>query len=407
MAGDLAWFSSLLKFVISARIIAVITILSKIISAARILILLSLLLAGWSLPVKADDLPEAAYVSGLYGHAQGFMLSCESRSAVDWAAYWGVHIGEAEFLMSLPRSDNPDAGFVGNANDAWGNVPPRSYGVHADPVAELLQAYGLQADAQRGLEWDDLRAEIAAGRPVIVWVIGQMWPGSPISYTASDGHTTTVASFEHTMILIGYDASTVTVVDAYSGWTQTYPLDSFLTSWSTLDNMTVTGFLEGGRQSASSSGTAGSYSVQQGDYLVELARRFNTTWTELAKLNRLGFPYTIHPGQILLLPGSPENMEAPQENQTPPPVEAAPAPVEDLTIEYEVLLPIIYRMQPIAEPVDEEQHEQAIGEIYIVQPGEYLVELARRFGMDWQEMAELNGIEYPYVIYAGQELRLP
>jgi LysM repeat protein len=269
----------------------------------------------------------------------------------------------------------------------------------------LLQEYGLQADARRGLEWDDLRTEIAADRPVIVWIIGQMWPGSPVSYTASDGHETTVASFEHTMTLIGYDATTVQVVDAYSGWTQTYPLGSFLASWSTLGNMAVTGFREGGRLPAAPETAGDSYSVQPGDYLIDLARRFNTTWTDLAKLNNLNYPYTIHPGQLLLLPGSPENMEPPQEDQSPPPAEKVPAPAQKISGEYVVLLPVIYGVQPVVDQAEEDD-EEAIPEMYIVQPGEYLVELAQRFGLDWQELAELNGIAYPYVIYAGQELKL-
>jgi LysM repeat protein len=273
-------------------------------------------------------------------------------------------------------------------------------------VAELLKEYGLQADARRDMSWDELRAEIAADRPVIVWIIGQMWPGSPLSYTASDGHTTTVAAFEHTMILTGYDASTVQVVDASSGWTQTYPLGSFLASWETLGNMAVIGFLEGEPQPEEPSGGEESYSVQPGDYLMDLARRFNTTWENLANLNNLGYPYTIHPGQILLLPGSPENMDPPQEDQAPPPSEPAPAPAEELNRDYVVHLPVIYGVQPAVDQVEEEQDEEATPEAYTVQPGEYLVELAERFGLDWQELAELNGINYPYVIYAGQELRL-
>ena len=50
--------------------------------------------------------------------------------------------------------------------------PPGPYGVHAAPVGRLLRAYGLPADDKRGLSWDELRAEIAQGQPVIVWVIG-------------------------------------------------------------------------------------------------------------------------------------------------------------------------------------------------------------------------------------------
>ena len=65
-----------------------------------------------------------------------------------------------------------------------GQHPPASYGVHAPPVAELLREFGLQAEARSGMTWDELRAEIAAGRPVIAWVIGQIWSGTPQKYRA-------------------------------------------------------------------------------------------------------------------------------------------------------------------------------------------------------------------------------
>ena len=35
-----------------------------------------------------------------------------------------------------------------------------------------------------------------------------------------------------------------------------------------------------------------------------------------------------------------------------------------------------------------------------------LIDLANRFGLDWQTLVELNSIPYPYTIYPGQELRL-
>ncbi len=199
------------------------------------------LIPGFLFPKSTNALPDRAYISGVRGHAQRFVLSCESRSAVDWAAFWGVHIGEKKFLRELPRSDNPDKGFVGNPHSEWGNIPPLSYGVHAGPVASLLRDYGLDAEAKRDLSWDDLRVEIAAGHPVIVWVVGQMWRGEPIRYTPSDGQTTIVSRYEHTMILIGYTPNAVHLVDAFSGQIQVYPFKQFLASWKTLGKMAVLG----------------------------------------------------------------------------------------------------------------------------------------------------------------------
>jgi len=304
------------------------------------LLVICMLMPGMSaLPARAEALPERARIAGVAGHAQTYSLSCESRSAVDWAAYWGVSIREKKFLANLPRSDNPNKGFVGDPNGAWGNIPPASYGVHAEPVAALLREFGLQAQARGGMTWDELRAEIAAGRPVIAWVIGQVWPGTPQKYHASDGRNVTVARFEHTVIVIGYEPGKVQLVDAYTGQTQTHARKAFLASWATLGNMAVTGdgvvraitpptpaptapvvqpidssdlpvhiFLPtvyGGSikkgQAARSASAPDRYVVRRGDYLSAVARRFDLDWRRLAELNGLSYPYIIYTGQVLRL----------------------------------------------------------------------------------------------------------
>jgi uncharacterized protein YvpB len=171
------------------------------------------------------------------GHKQTKPLSCEARSAVDWAAYFGLVIDEIEFLQRLPVSDNPETGFVGEPEGEWGQMPPAAYGVHAEPVAALLRAYGVNAQAQRGLTWSDLQAEILAGRPVIVWVTGHVSPGTPENYTAADGQTVTVARFEHTVMVSGYTENYAIILDGAS----TYPrsIDTFLNSWGVLGNMGI------------------------------------------------------------------------------------------------------------------------------------------------------------------------
>jgi subtilisin-like proprotein convertase family protein/uncharacterized protein YvpB len=184
------------------------------------------------------DIPESARITGISGEDQALPLDCESRSAVDWANYFGTHISEFEFLSSLPVSDNPDLGFVGDVNGTWGQIPPDDYGVHAEPVADLLNEYGLTAIARKSLTWDELRAEIAASRPVIAWVIGSVVNGAPVYYKSeSYPKTSIVAHYEHTVIVIGYTADSVIILDGDNIYTR--PLNLFLESWSALNNMAV------------------------------------------------------------------------------------------------------------------------------------------------------------------------
>jgi uncharacterized protein YvpB len=193
-------------------------------------------------PSEPQVLPSSARIYNISGVNQALPLDCESRSAVDWAAYFGVNIGELEFFNRLPKSDDPDVGFVGNVFGTWGQIPPNPYGVHSAPVAQLLREYGVEAYAQRGAAWDKVREEIASGRPVMVWVIGSsngVLPGRffPVYYTSSTGNTTVVSSYQHTAIVIGYTENQVTLLDGSKIYTRT--LSQFLDSWSVLRNMAV------------------------------------------------------------------------------------------------------------------------------------------------------------------------
>lgn len=190
-------------------------------------------------PPPPPELPRQARIYNISGQPQAMPLDCESRVAVDWAAYFGVYINEYEFFNNLPSSDNPDAGFVGDVWGVWGQIPPYPYGVHAEPVAALLRDYGVDAYAHRPLSWDDLRAEIAAGRPVYVWTISSAaYNEIPIYYTARDNHTSIVAHYEHTIMVIGYDENSVTIMDGGKIINRT--LKGFLSSWSALGNMAIT-----------------------------------------------------------------------------------------------------------------------------------------------------------------------
>ncbi len=184
-----------------------------------------------------DFPPESYYINGVVSYPQWFTLDCEARIAVDWAAFFGVSIDENEFLGRLPHSDNPDLGFVGRYDGVQGQLPPNSYGVHADPIANLLNEFGVSARSGKGFSWEDLKMEIASGRPVIAWVIYNTVPGSPIQYQDSAGNITTVAYYEHTVMVTGYTPDIVYISENGRNYERT--LQVFLASWSALGNMAI------------------------------------------------------------------------------------------------------------------------------------------------------------------------
>ncbi len=187
-------------------------------------------------PTPTATLPPAAMVKGMYGYGQLQELSCEARSAADWARHFGIEIHEMEFMARLTKSNNPEKGFVGSPRGGWGQLPPDGYGVHAAPVAEVLRQYGAQARATRDLPLNDLLAELAAGRPVMVWVTGHVEKGKSTPYRV-DGEMVTVARYEHTVIAIGYDAKTMHILDGKTVYKRS--IDTFQQSWAVLGNMAI------------------------------------------------------------------------------------------------------------------------------------------------------------------------
>jgi len=268
----------------------------------------------------ASSLPKSAYVNGVVGHPQQRALSCESRSASDFAAYFGINISEADILSyvtKFPRSENPNFGYVGNPDGYWGQIPPNDYGVHSNPIENALVAFGMPVYGERNVSWDFVRSEIANGRPVIVWVIGAMWSGTPVTFRDSHGRDAIVAAYEHTVILIGYNETKVWIVDAADGLTKSYPVESFLISWQVLQNQAVFYHVDTpekiylplivgpGSGVSQDSGQETpmvipdsipeNYIVQPGDLLGEIANQFGIPWELLIEINDL-------PHQFLLTP---------------------------------------------------------------------------------------------------------
>jgi uncharacterized protein YvpB len=187
---------------------------------------------------EVDSIPDEHFIWNIWGHRQFFDIGCEAAAVRDWAKYFGVDVHESNFQFQLPASDNPDFGFVGSVTDPWGQVPPYSYGVHAYPVANLLRSgYGLNARGVKRFTLDQLKKEIAANRPVIAWVIGNVVGGIPYIYTDKQGRHVIVAAYEHVVIVTGFTTEKIRYMN--NGRFYDIPVENFLNSWKVLETMVV------------------------------------------------------------------------------------------------------------------------------------------------------------------------
>jgi len=118
------------------------------------------------------------------------------------------------------------------------------------------------------------------------------------------------------------------------------------------------------------SGSTTSYTVVVGDTLFGIARRFGTTVTTLATLNGLRDADVLFVGQVLLIPSQGQPTATPAQ-PTPQPTGQG-GPVTTVT--------------------------------YTVQSGDTLGRIAIRFGTTYQQIALLNNLADPDLIFPGQVL---
>jgi LysM repeat protein len=126
------------------------------------------------------------------------------------------------------------------------------------------------------------------------------------------------------------------------------------------------------------------YTVQRGDSLWSIAKKHHLKVGELAKANSLGAGSTLQPGKKLIIPGkaagAATDLSTAPTNPGTMAVEKNAAPVRPAGIE-------------------------AVK--HIVQPGETLGAIARKYQVKFGELAAANGITDPAKIRVGQELVIP
>ncbi len=118
----------------------------------------------------------------------------------------------------------------------------------------------------------------------------------------------------------------------------------------------------GAAAGGATTGATTTYTVQPGDTLGSIAKRFGTTVQELQRLNNITNPDVLALGQKLIVPASGSAVAVPTAGQ---------------------------------------------GRSYVVQRGDTLLSIARRFGLTVKQLQAANNITNPDRIYPGQKLIIP
>ncbi len=144
------------------------------------------------------------------------------------------------------------------------------------------------------------------------------------------------------------------------------------------------------------------YTVQPGDTLFSIARRYNTTVSDLVATNQIANPNLILVGQLLNIPGA----EANTAGAAAAVVAAAPAAEAATAITSAPAASAPAAAAPAAAaavvPV-----VGGSGVTYVVRPGDTVYRIATRYGTTVTAVAQANNLANANTIYVGQVLIIP
>jgi LysM repeat protein len=151
------------------------------------------------------------------------------------------------------------------------------------------------------------------------------------------------------------------------------------------------------------------YTVQVGDTLNIISRKFGVTVADMIRVNQIGDANHIEPGQQVVIPGASSpagsaTVPTVSDAQAAPPPTAIPTNVPPTNVPPTAIPPTPL---PTTAPVQPPPAQPTTEQTHVVQPGEGLAAIGRKYNVDWGLIAGANNITDPNTIYAGMVLKIP
>ncbi|WP_122638594.1 LysM peptidoglycan-binding domain-containing protein [Romboutsia sp. Marseille-P6047] len=182
--------------------------------------------------------------------------------------------------------------------------------------------------------------------------------------------------------------------------------------------------IEGERKPESNQSSVIYYTVQKGDTLSGIAQRFGTTVAQLASINNIQNPNLIYVGQVLKIYTSSRNIISRKKNFYRTYVVQRGDTLSGIAQRFDTTVDELVKLNDISNPnliyigeilkipttknikrtasVSEHMHTLT----YVVEEGDTLSGIARRFNTTVAELVRINNIQNPNLIYVGQVLKI-
>jgi hypothetical protein len=168
-------------------------------------------------------------------HYQDHSLSCEYAAIQIVTSWFGSPISEDESLAMVPSAVDPHYGFRGNIDGPWGVTD--DYGVYAEALVPVLNAYGYNGDVWYSADAGSLQAQLDAGHPTLIWIATR---GDTSFYDQdANGNSFKLVPWEHVVVAYAYDSGGVYISDPGTGALNYLSWGWTLGAWSVLDGMAL------------------------------------------------------------------------------------------------------------------------------------------------------------------------
>ena len=155
------------------------------------------------------------------------------------------------------------------------------------------------------------------------------------------------------------------------------------------------------------------YTVKSGDTLSGIGSKLGVNWQSIASANGISSPYTIYPGQVLTIPGgnTTSTSTSTSSTYTVKSGDTLSGIGQKLGVNWKNIANAngisspytIYTGQKLTIPGG--NTSTTTSRTYTVKSGDTLSEIGQKLGVNWKNIATMNGISSPYTIYVGQKLK--
>lgn len=169
-----------------------------------------------SVVVNDSTYPAANWVAGVPMISQRPELpnGCEITAVTMMLQYAGANVNKMQLAYEMPRSSNPNYGYMGQP---WDNT-----GVTIFPPAlmRLVEKYAGSAKNLTGQGLDAIKYQISIGHPVVTWNTLHGFP-------------------YHALTVTGYDSNYIYYNDCWLNQPMQMDINQFLANWNTQDRRAI------------------------------------------------------------------------------------------------------------------------------------------------------------------------